>query len=150
MKRLAIITSFIFISSCTRTVENHQEIENLQNRILTLEEENKKLKDSLLKNEEYGLFRQLIGIPESSKQKVGKKNKTIMLLHDFDRKLPKYEIFRIVEGKKIKVGESNKTIFDYEFTPTSTEDNNPEFLVKLPYKDKFIEIPGKLILDVEK
>ena len=103
-----------------------------------------------MKNGEEIMFSHLIGIPETPKQKVGRKNKIVMLLHDFDRKLPKYEIFRVVEGKKIKVGESNKTIFDYEFTPTSTEDNRPEFLVKMPYRGKFIEIPGKLILDVEK
>lgn len=150
MKRLIIITSFIFFSSCSRTVENHQEIENLKSKISTLEEENKKLKNSLLKNEEEVLFRHLIGIPETQKQKVGKKTKIVMLLHDFDRKLPEYEIFRVMNNKKIKVGESNKTIFDYEFTPTSTKDNSPEFLVKLPYKGKFIEIPGKLILEVEK
>ena len=150
MKRLAIITSFIFISSCTKTVENHQEIENLQNRISILEEENKKLKDSISQSEKDILFRYLIGIPETHKQKVGKKNKIFMLLHEFDRKLPKYEIFRVIDGKKIKVGENDKTKFEYEFTPTSTEDNSPEFLVKLPHKGRFIEIPGKLILDVEK
>ncbi|MBP6424473.1 MAG: hypothetical protein KA278_01995 [Flavobacterium sp.] len=150
MKRLIIITSFIFFSSCTRTVENHQEIENLQSKISALEVENKKLKDSLLKNEEDVLFRHLIGIPETQKQQVGKKNKIVMLLHDFDKKLPEYKIFRVVNNKKIKVGESNKTIFDYEFTPTSTKDNSPEFIVRLPYKGKYNEISGKLILDIEK
>ncbi len=124
-------------------------MEKLQRRISTLENENKRLKDSLSKDNE-GLFFHLVGIPEAPKQKVGTKNKIVMLLHDFNRKLPEYEIFRVVEGKKIKVGENNKTIFDYEFTPKSIKDNSPEFLVKLPHKDRFIEIPGKLILDVEK
>ncbi|MBF6640315.1 hypothetical protein IVB69_02360 [Flavobacterium sp. J49] len=150
MRRLLLTTSFLFILSCNKTAENHQEIENLQNRISILEEENKKLQDSLSKSEKDFLWRQLIGIPESRKQKVGKKNNIVMLLHEFDKKLPKYEIFRIIDGKEIKVGENDGTRFDYEFIPTSTKDNSPKFLIKMRHKGKIIEIPGELRLEVEK
>ena len=71
-----------------------------------------------------------------------------MLFQTYDRKLPKYEIYRIIDNKEIKVGENDETRFDYEFIPKSVKDNEPEFLIKIPYNGKIIKIPGKLILDV--
>lgn len=151
MRRLLLTISFFFILSCTKTAENHQEIESLQNRISILEKENKNLKDSLSKSEEAFLYSQiLIGIPERHTQKVGKKNKIVMLFQTYDKTLPKYEIYRVEDGKEIKIGENNKTRFDFEFTPKSVEDNSPEIFITFKYNGKILKFPGKLMLDVEK
>lgn len=118
-------------------------------KITLLEEQNKKLKDSIIKTEERFLLSQiLIGIPDDVTLKVGKKNNIPMLLQTFNWKLPKYEIFRIIDSKEVKIGENDQTRFEYEFIPKSVKDNEPEFLVKIPYNEKIIQIPGKLILDV--
>jgi hypothetical protein len=151
MKTLLITTICILLLSCNKPAENTQTIDNLQKRVSVLEKQNRKLKDSLSKNEAEFLYSQiLIGIPYKYKQKVGKKNKIAMLLQTFEKKLPKYEIFRVINGKEIKVAESDQTRFDYEFIPKSVEDNRPDFLIKIPYNGKIIKIPGGLILDVEK
>lgn len=137
--------------SCNKSAENTKEVENLLGKISKLEEQNKKLKDSLYKSEAEFLYSQiLIGISDNQTLKVGRKNNIVMLLQTYNRKLPKYEIYRIEDGKEIKVGENNRTRFDYEFTPKSVKDNSPEFLIKLPYNRNIIKIPGKLILNVEK
>jgi hypothetical protein len=151
MKQLILSTICIITLSCNKSGENSHEIESLQKKISMLEEQNRNLKDSLSKSEAEFLYSQiLIGIPYEHKQKVGKKNKIAMLLQTFKKKLPKYEIYRVIDGKEIKVGESDETRFDYEFTPKSVEDDRPDFLIKMPYKGKIIKIPGGLILDVEK
>ena len=136
--------------SCNKSNEKTLEVESLLSKISHLEEQNKKLKDSLIKSEEDFLYSQiLLGISDKYTLKVGEKNNIVMLLQTFDRKLPKYEIYRIENDKEIKVGENDGTRFDYEFTPKSEEDNSPEFLIKLPYNGKIIKIPGKLNLDVK-
>lgn len=136
--------------SCTKSTENPQELENLLNKISTLEEQNKMLKDSLQRNEEEFLYSQiLLGISDDAVLKVGKKNNIVMLFQTYGRKLPKYEIYRIEGNKEIKVGENDGTRFNYEFQPKSIHDNSPEFSIKIPYDGKIITIPGKLLLDVE-
>lgn len=137
--------------SCNKSQENEKELESLITKISILEEQNKKLEDSLSKVEEEFLFSQiLLGISDKQTLKVGEKNNIVMLLQTFNRKLPIYEIFRIENGKEIKVGENDGTRFDYEFIPKSIDDNSPEFLKKIPYNGKIIKIPGKLNLDVKK
>jgi|GEM_PF-1063641 len=151
MKKLLIATICIIALSCNKSAEKPKEFENLLTKISSLENQNKKLKDSLSKSEAEFLYSQiLIGISDKQTLKVGQKNNIVMLLQTYNRKLPKYEIYRIIDNKEIKVGENDETRFDYEFIPESIEDNSPEFLIKLPYNGKTIQIPGKLILDVEK
>ncbi|WP_264550238.1 hypothetical protein [Flavobacterium sp. N2820] len=151
MKKILIITICIITLSCNKSQEKPIELESLITKISILEEQNKKLEDSLSKIEEEFLFSQiLLGISDKQTLKVGEKNNIVMLLQTFNRKLPKYEIFRIENGKEIKVGEDDGTRFDYEFIPKSIDDNSPEFLLKIPYNGKIIKIPGKLILDVKK
>jgi hypothetical protein len=151
MKKILIITICIITLSCNKSQEKPIELESLITKISILEEQNKKLEDSLSKIEEEFLFSQiLLGISDKQTLKVGEKNNIVMLLQTFNRKLPKYEIFRIENGKEIKVGEDDGTRFDYEFIPKSIDDNSPEFLLKIPYNGKIIKIPGKLILNVKK
>ena len=151
MKKILIITICIITLSCNKSQEKPIELESLITKISILEEQNKKLEDSLSKIEEEFLFSQiLLGISDKQTLKVGEKNNIVMLLQTFNRKLPKYEIFRIENGKEIKVGEDDGTRFDYKFIPKSIDDNSPEFLLKIPYNGKIIKIPGKLILDVKK
>jgi hypothetical protein len=137
--------------SCNKPPENKKDLQNLIAKVSMLEEQNQKLKDSLSKSEAEFLYSQiLIGISDSKTLKVGKKNNVVMLLQTFNKKLPKYEIYRIEDGKEVKVGENDGTRFDYEFIPKSVEDNSPEFLIKLPFNGQTIKIKAKLILDVEK
>lgn len=151
MKKTLIFIIFIMSLSCHQSDVKPKELEKLLTKVSILEDENKKLKDSILKIEENFLSSQiLIGISDDQTLKVGKKNNIVMLLQTYNRKIPKYEIFKIENDKEIKVGENDGTRFDYEFTPKSVEDNCPEFLIKIPYNGKIIKIPGKLILDVKK
>jgi hypothetical protein len=137
--------------SCNKPPENKKDLQNLIAKVSMLEEQNQKLKDSLSKSEAEFLYSQiLIGISDSKTLKVGKKNNVVMLLQTYNKKLPKYEIYRIEDGKEVKVGENDGTRFDYEFIPKSVEDNSPEFLIKLPFNGQTIKIKAKLILDVEK
>lgn len=151
MKNIALATLCILTMSCKNSNDKNKDFESLLVKISLLEEQNKKLKDSLTKNEGEFLYSQiLLGIPDNQIQKVGKKNNIVMLFQSFDRKLPKYEIYRIIGEKEIKIGENDQTRFNFEFTPKSVKDNSPEFLIKMPYNGRTISIPGKLILDVEK
>jgi hypothetical protein len=151
MKKILITTICIITLSCNKSAENPKEEENLLTEISILKEQNRKLKDSLSKNEAKFLYSQiLIGISDRQILKVGQKNNIVMLLQTYNRKLPKYEIYKIEDNKEIKIGENDGTRFNYEFVPKSVEDNSPEFLLKIPYDGKTIKIPGKLILDVQK
>lgn len=136
--------------SCNQSTENPQELENLLNKISTLETQNKILKDSLKRSENDFLSSQvLLGISDGAVLKVGKKNNIVMLFHTIGRKIPKYEIFRVEDGREVKVGANDGTKFNYEFIPKSIEDNSPQFLVKIPYDGEIIRIQAQLLLDVE-
>ena len=151
MKKLLITTIFIILLSCNKPAENIQEIESLRKKISVLEVQNRKLKDLLSKSEEDFLKSLLlIGIPEQPILKAGRKSRIVMLLQTYDRTLPQYEIYRVENGKEIKIGENNKTRFDFEFTPKSTEDYQPELFIKLQYNGKTFKFPAKLILIVKK
>lgn len=151
MKKSLITLTIILTLSCNKQKEDSTKFQDLHTKIMKLEEENKNLKDSLSRTDEEFLYSQiLLGISDRQILKVGKKNNIVMLLQTYNRKLPKFEIYRIEAGKEIKVGENDGTRFDYEFIPKSVKDNSPEFLIKIPYNGKVIKIPGKLLLDVEK
>jgi hypothetical protein len=72
-----------------------------------------------------------------------------MLFQTFNVALPKYEIYKIEDRKEIKIGENNQTRFDYKFVPKSVTDNELELLIKLPYKGRFLKIPGRMHFDVK-
>ena len=118
----------------------------LNAKITDLEKQNKQLKDSISKTEETLLMSQiLIGVPDEQVLTVGKENNIVMLLQTFNVELPKYEIYKIENGKEIKIGENNQTRFDYKFIPKSINDNEIELLIKVPYKGRVLEIPGKMV-----
>ncbi|WP_379825975.1 hypothetical protein [Flavobacterium notoginsengisoli] len=91
----------------------------------------------------------LIGVPDVETIKVGKKNNIVMLFQTFDKKLPKYEIYKIEGKKEIKIGENNKTRFNYEFIPKSVNDKQMHLLVKIPYDGKIIEIQNSMSFNVK-
>lgn len=127
-----------------------QEVNILLDRISKLEDQNKKLKDSLSKIEGDFLYSQiLIGVPDVETIKVGKKNNIVMLFQTFDKKLPQYEIYRIEGKKEIKIGENNQTRFNYEFVPKSIHDNTFSLLVKIPFEGKTISIPNSMVFNVK-
>ncbi|MCY1230776.1 hypothetical protein D9M72_432020 [compost metagenome] len=72
-----------------------------------------------------------------------------MLFQTFDKKLPKYDIYKLEGDKQIKIGSNTSTRFDYNFTPKSIDDKELKLLVKIPYNKKTIEIPGLMIFDVK-
>ena len=72
-----------------------------------------------------------------------------MLLQTFNRKVPKYEIFKIEGNKEIKIGENNQTRFNYEFIPKSINDNELELMIKIPYGKRVIKIPGKMYFPIK-
>jgi hypothetical protein len=147
MKHCILAILLTLLVSCNSS--NHQ-TEDLKKQIGELQKQNKKLKDSLSKTKEIDLkSRILIGIPDG-KVKVGKENRIVFLLHKYYNLPKKYEIFKVEDGKEVKIGSSNSNQFDYQFKPKSIKDNNFKIKVKIPYKGKVIEIPGEMILEVEK
>ncbi|MGL5113504.1 MAG: hypothetical protein ACRC6O_12805, partial [Flavobacterium sp.] len=116
-----------------------------------LEKQNNLLKESISRNEENELNSTfLVGMPYSETFKVGKKDSIEILLHSSSKKFPKYEIYKVEDKKEIKIGESENSKFNFNFTPTSIEDNNPKLFVKMPYEGNIIKIQCELMLNVEK
>ena len=150
MKKVLFILLFIVSVGCKNSEEKSKEVKNLFTKIVKLEKQNKQLQDSLTKIEEEFLFSQiLIGISDEQIVQVGKKNNVVMLLQTFNRKLPKYEIFKIEGKKEIKIGEDNQTRFNYEFIPKSIQDNELELMIKIPFGKRIIKIPGKMYFPIK-
>ena len=150
MKKVLFILLFIVSVGCKNSEEKSKEVTNLFTKIVKLEKQNKQLQDSLAKIEEEFLFSQiLIGISDEQIVQVGKKNNVVMLLQTFNRKLPKYEIFKIEGKKEIKIGEDNQTRFNYEFIPKSIQDNELELMIKIPFGKRIIKIPGKMYFPIK-
>ncbi|MRX68999.1 hypothetical protein SAMN06265349_104322 [Flavobacterium resistens] len=151
MKKLIFIIICITLFSCNNSENRSNEEKALLDKISQLENENKNLKDSLSKNERDFLNSQmLIGVPDVETIKIGEKNNIVMLFHTSNKKLPKYEIYKIDGNKKIKIGENNQTKFNYNFTPKSTDDNKMHLLVKIPYEGKTIMIQNEMSFNVKK
>jgi hypothetical protein len=151
MKKLISIIICITLFSCNNSENSSNEEKALLDKISQLENENKSLKDSLSKNERDFLNSQmLIGVPDVETIKVGKKNNIVMLFHTSDKKLPKYEIYKIEGHKKIKIGENNQTKFNYNFIPKSIDDNKIHLLVKIPYRGKTIILQNAMSFNVKK
>ena len=150
MKILIIALLMIFTLGCENFVPKQTAISQLNEKIKHLEKENKTLRDSLDDYEENFLYSQiLIGIPDDYVLTVGKKNNIAMLFQTYNVEIPEYEIFKIEDEKKIKLGTNNKTSFDYEFIPKSMDDNKINLVVKIPFKNKTIEIPAGMIVNLK-
>jgi len=147
-----IIILFLTTIGCKNpdTISETKEMNRLSRKISELQRQNKILRDSLSEYEGNFLYSQiLIGVPDKPFLKVGKNNNIVMLFQTFDKKLPKYDIYKIEGDKQIKIGSNTSTRFDYNFTPKSIEDKELKLLVKIPYNKKTIEIPGLMIFDVK-
>ncbi len=150
MKAILLTTLLIITLSCNENDTEQKKLKNLTEKISLLEEENKDLKDSIKKNKEDFLYSlQLVGIPHSKISKVGKKDSIAVLLQPFGYKLPKYEFYKIENNKKIKINNNNSTFFNYQFKPKSTDDNKIKLFIKIPDKDRFVELNGEITIDVE-
>ena len=150
MKKILLTTLIIITLSCNKNDIEQEELKTLTEKITLLEEENKNLKDSIKKAEEDFLYSlNIVGIPLNKKTKVGKKDSIAVLLHPFGHKLPKYEFYKIEDNKKIKVNSNNSTFFNYQFKPKSTDDNKIKLFIKIPDKDRFVELNSEITIDVE-
>lgn len=151
MKKIIFAIICITLFSCNNSKQSSDEEKTLLNKISQLENENRSLKDSISKSERDFLNSQiLIGVPDVGTIKVGKKNNIVMLFQTFDRKIPKYEIYKLEGNKEIKIGENNQTRFNYEFIPESIEDNKMHLLVKIPFEGKIIKIHNSMLFNVKK
>ncbi len=151
MKKIFFVILCITLFSCNNSKYSSNDEKALLDKISQLENENKSLKDSLSKNERDFLNSQiLIGVPDVETIKVGKENNIVMLFQTFDKKLPKYEIYKIEGKREIKIGENNQTRFNYEFIPKSIDDNKMHLLVKIPYEGKIITIQNSMSFNVKK
>ena len=150
MNKLTILNlCFLSLLSCNNSNKNNEEIQKLLNQISELKKENKSLNDSLKSYTEDDLYRQqLIGISDETTLTIGKKNRIAFIFHKFEGDLPEYEIYRIENDKEIKVGTNKKRQFDYDFTPKSSTDNEVKLKVKIPYKNRTLEIPAHVIFKV--
>lgn len=143
MKNIFLILIIMLVISCNNSDENKSREVELEKQISDLKNQNKILKDSLDDYEENFLLSQiLIGIPDDYVLTVGKKNNIAVLFQTYNVEIPEYEIFKIEDEKRIKIGTNNKTRFDYEFIPKSIDDNKINLIVKIPFKNRTIEIPA--------
>jgi hypothetical protein len=150
MKKILLTTLIIITLSCNKNDTEQKKLKNLTEKIYLLEEENKDLKDSIKKNKEDFLYSlQLVGVPYNKISKVGKNDSIAVLLQPFGYKLPKYEFYKIENNKKIKINNNNSTFFKYQFKPKSTDDNKIKLYIKIPDKDRFVELNGEIRIDVE-
>jgi hypothetical protein len=150
MKKILLTTLIIITLSCNKNDTEQKKLKNLTEKIYLLEEENKDLKDSIKKNKEDFLYSlQLVGVPYNKISKVGKNDSIAVLLQPFGYKLPKYEFYKIENNKKIKINNNNSTFFKYQFKPKSTDDNKIKLFIKIPDKDRFVELNGEIRIDVE-
>lgn len=150
MKKILLTTLIIITLSCNKNDTEQKKLKNLTEKISLLEEENKNLKDSIKKNKEDFLYSlQLVGVPYNKTSKVGKNDSIAVLLQPFGYKLPKYEFYKIENNKKIKINNNNSTFFKYQFKPKSTDDNKIKLFIKIPDKDRFVELNGEIRIDVE-
>ena len=142
MKKIIYVICCLCILSCTNSKHNSENRE-LQEKISKLESENKVLKDSISKAEEDFLLSQiLLGIPENPVLKVGEKSDVSIIFHTYNRKIPKSDIYKIEGDTKIKIGSNDSTKFNYEFTANKIGLNKLNLLVKIPFKNRVIEIPA--------
>ncbi|RZJ61128.1 MAG: hypothetical protein EOO45_23625 [Flavobacterium sp.] len=147
-KHLLIVTLAISVFSCNSNQPDV--VRDLNVKITELENENRKLKDSISDFEKQFLYSQiLVGIPDTEIIRVGRKNKIVLLFHTFSKELPEYGIYKIDGKKEVKIGTGNTTRFDFEFIPKSVEDNNVNLLVKIPFQKDTIEIPATMMLDIK-
>lgn len=147
-----IIILFLTTIGCKNpdAITKTEEINHLSRKISELQRQNKILRDSLSEYEENFLYSQtLVGVPDKPFLKVGKNNNIVMLFQTFDKKLPKYDIYKLEGDKQIKIGSNTSTRFEYNFTPKSIDDKELKLLVKIPYNKKTIEIPSLMIFDVK-
>ena len=150
MKKIIFITICFLALSCNKQNENN-EVEKLLKKIAKLEIENKRLNESVTKNEENFLHSQiLLGIPDKPVLKLGDKTEVSMLFQTFDREIPKYDIYRVEGKKQIKIGTNNQTQFKYEFIPKKIGIEELNLIVKMPYNGKVIEIPAGMYFKVIK
>jgi len=150
MKKILLTTLIIITLSCNKNYTEQKKLKKLTEKIYLLEEENKDLKDSIKKNKEDFLYSlQLVGVPYNKISKVDKNDSIAVLLQPFGYKLPKYEFYKIENNKKIKINNNNSTFFKYQFKPKSTDDNKIKLFIKIPDKDRFVELNGEIRIDVE-
>jgi len=149
-KNTLLLLSVLSLLSCRNSKESSKEIENALIRITNLEEQNRKLTDSLNKYREIDLNSQsILGFPQECILKVGKKNKIKFVIFKNEFEFPKYDIYKIENDNEIKIGENNNFNFDYEFTPKSIKDNRLNLKIKMPYKGEIIELPILMNFKVE-
>lgn len=143
MKKIFLLLAILVtIISCDSGRQESLELENLKNQISYLENQNKKLRDSLDQVEEMFLLSQIvIAIPDDEFLIVGKENNIPLLFQTYNTKLPVYDVFVIENDKQIRVGSGDNTRFDFNYTPKSLNDNEVEMLIKMPYKDQIFEFP---------
>lgn len=151
MNKVIITVICSLFISCTFKSEQTEKIENLLDSISRIKRENSMLMDSILKIERENLYdTHLYSNAYSKTLKVGKKDSITMLFQPTSDRLPKYEIFKIVDKKEIKVGENNKSKFNIEYTPKSIKDNKLHILVKMPFDGEEIKFQCQVTFDVEK
>jgi hypothetical protein len=151
MKNIILIIFYILIISCTFKSEQTEKTENLLDSISRIKKENNMLMDSILKIERENLYATHLRSNAFSKTlKVGKKDSIAIFFQPTSDKLPKYEIFKIIDKKEIKVGENNKSKFNVDYTPKSIEDNKLHIVVKMPFDGEEIKFQCQVKFNVVK
>lgn len=130
--------SIIFISC------KNNELENLKIKISELENINKKLQDSLNKQNSF-LNTEIVGIPEEIEYKINEKGKANFIL--FKHQIfPKYNVYEIDEKneKKLLIKNSTNSNFRYEFIPRKLPKDNINLILETEINGQSFEIPIRL------
>ena len=84
----------------------------------------------------------LLGLPENPILKVGEKSNVSIIFHTYNRKIPKYDIYKIEGNIKTKIGTNDSTKFNYEYTANKIGLNELNLLIEIPFKGRIIGIPA--------
>ena len=150
MKRIYIII-FIYLPlfySCQNT-----ELIDLKNKVEQLENQNKKLSDSIKNIEEWNIANStIIGIPKERDFKVNEEAEI------------KFGLFRVGEFRKCNIYKAdiefnkekllkenwNQAEFHYKYTPKSINDNNVKLIFEYDFDGVKYELQGNMTLSVIK
>jgi hypothetical protein len=149
MKKHTIL--LLFIISITLMSCDNGKIQDLQSKIIELKTENTELKNAITKDQINKFTSSYFTVTNKNKYlTVGKKEKLKISLITIDT-IPEFNIYSYEEnGRKLIMGKLNSTELDYNFIPSSVEDNKIDFTAEIELERQVITLPIYAKFDIRK
>jgi hypothetical protein len=149
MKKHTIL--LLFIISITLMSCDNGKIQDLQSKIIELKTENTELKNAITKDQINKFTSSYFTVTNKNKYlTVGKNEKLKISLITIDT-IPEFNIYSYEEnGRKLIMGKLNSTELDYNFIPSSVEDNKIDFTAEIELERQVITLPIYAKFDIRK